>query len=161
MHYEKLIQSNVILYVSFSSYFLYYYCDIIFCNASYIIVKMIFYIRIIFLQILLIEAGDEEPLVADVPSMMPYLRGSSIDWSYTTQPQRKACKADKNICRWPRGKVMGGCSTINGMLYIRCNQKDYDDWANLGNTGWSYRDVLPYFKKSEDNRVQEVIKTLK
>lgn len=54
--------------------------------------------------------------------------------------------------RWPAGKVMGGASTIGGMWYVRGYKQDYDGWAELGNDGWSYDDVLPYFKKAEDNR---------
>lgn len=55
-------------------------------------------------------------------------------------------------CKWTRGKVMGGCSVHNGMMYMRGHARDYDNWVALGNTGWGWKDVLPYFMKSEDNK---------
>lgn len=104
-------------------------------------------------QVLLLEAGDEEPIVADVPAFAPMLQASSIDWMYATQPSPKSCLArDEGRCTWARGKVMGGSSTINYLIYIRGHPEDYDEWERMGNRGWSYRDVLPYFIKSEDNR---------
>ncbi|XP_058790459.1 glucose dehydrogenase [FAD, quinone]-like [Phymastichus coffea] len=108
-------------------------------------------------KVLLIEAGDEEPLIADmIPSMEYYLKGSSIDYGYQTQPEPVACQSDPNKkCSWPRGKTMGGSSSINGMWYVRGSKDDYDHWAHLGNIGWSYDEVLPYFKKSEDSRLLE------
>lgn len=104
-----------------------------------------------FLQILLLEAGDEEPIVADVPGMSSLLLQSSIDYAYRTQPEPAGVgDLEKRILAYPRGKVMGGSSVINAMWYVRGNKQDYDDWAALGNKGWSWDEVLPYFKKSED-----------
>ena len=72
----------------------------------------------------------------------------SLNWGYLTEPDPKlGGRADY----WPRGKILGGSSSINAMVYIRGQREDYDDWARLGNSGWSYDEVLPYFKKSEDN----------
>ena len=72
------------------------------------------------------------------------------DWGYKTQPQ-DACRSYKSKgCAWPRGKVLGGCSSSNGMFYVRANKADYDEWATNGNYGWSYDEVLPYFLKSEN-----------
>lgn len=78
--------------------------------------------------------------------------GSDIDWGFQTEPEKYACLSSPgHKCYWPRGKVLGGTSVFNGMMYIRGNREDYDDWAAMGNPGWSFDDVLPYFKKSEDN----------
>ncbi|CAI6347332.1 unnamed protein product [Macrosiphum euphorbiae] len=101
--------------------------------------------------VLLIEAGGEENAMTDVPLLVSYLIGSGYDWGYRTEPQDGVCGAmDDRKCRWPRGKVMGGTSVLNYMMYTRGVPEDYDRWARLGNVGWSYADVLPYFKKSED-----------
>lgn len=69
------------------------------------------------------------------------------------QSQPSACQAmrDKR-CSWTRGKVLGGSSVLNTMLYVRGNRRDFDHWKALGNDGWGFDDVLPYFKKSQDQR---------
>ncbi|CAH1641768.1 unnamed protein product [Spodoptera littoralis] len=104
-------------------------------------------------KILLIEAGPEEPEVTSVPSFAPVLGRSSIDWNYRTQPEEMTCRAQRGqTCAWLSGRVMGGSSAINYVVYMRGNKKDYDQWAALGNEGWSYREVLYYFKKSENNQ---------
>ena len=73
---------------------------------------------------------------------------SPYNWRYETVPQ-KHCN-DRRMY-WPRGKTLGGSSSINAMLYVRGHASDYDHWRQLGNEGWSYNDVLPFFKKAENN----------
>ncbi|KAL1130305.1 hypothetical protein AAG570_013243 [Ranatra chinensis] len=103
-------------------------------------------------RVLLVEAGPDEPTGTQVPSMFLNFLGSSIDWSFKTEPEDMACLNEpQRRCTWPRGKVLGGTSVLNGMMYMRGSKKDFDDWAKMGNNGWSYQDVLPYFLKSEDN----------
>ncbi|XP_076299214.1 glucose dehydrogenase [FAD, quinone] [Lasioglossum baleicum] len=104
-------------------------------------------------KVLLLEAGGHETEITDVPILSLYLHKSKVDWQYRTQPQDSACQAmvDRRCC-WTRGKVLGGSSVLNTMLYIRGNRRDFDQWESFGNYGWSYKDVLPYFKKSEDQR---------
>jgi choline dehydrogenase len=99
-------------------------------------------------SVLLIEAGgkDRHPLVR-LPMLMGKLMHSGIyNWSYQTEPEPEL---DNRRIYWPRGRALGGTSTINGMIYVRGNAADYDRWAQLGNPGWSYAEVLPYFRKSE------------
>ncbi|XP_047004813.1 glucose dehydrogenase [FAD, quinone]-like [Schistocerca americana] len=101
-------------------------------------------------NVLLLEAGGDPTPTSDVPSLFPTLQLSNMDWTYRTEPENQTCLAQVNgRCAWPRGKGLGGTSSINGMLYIRGSQQDYDGWAALGNDGWSYREVLPFFKKLE------------
>ncbi|XP_063219271.1 glucose dehydrogenase [FAD, quinone]-like [Bacillus rossius redtenbacheri] len=107
--------------------------------------------------VLLLEAGAEEPRVADVPAFAPMLQESSVDWRYRTMPEPRSCLARRDgRCPWVRGKVMGGSSTVNYMIYARGNRRDYDEWRDDGNPGWGYDDVLPYFLKSEDNGDWEI-----
>ncbi|RXG56606.1 Glucose dehydrogenase [FAD, quinone] [Armadillidium vulgare] len=75
------------------------------------------------------------------------------DWNYTIESSSKFCLGMiDNSCGYPRGRILGGTSALNYMLYVRGNKKDYDYWAEEGNYGWSFEDVLSYFKKSEDNQ---------
>lgn len=101
-------------------------------------------------RVLLIEAGRGENLMMDIPIFANNFQDSDINWDYRTEPSDKYCLAMvNNQCRWPRGKVMGGSSVLNYMIATRGNRRDYDRWAALGNEGWSYDQVLPYFKKLE------------
>ena len=99
-------------------------------------------------KVLLLEAGggdDDERISA--PHRAWELWTTPLDWGFTTVPQSAAL--DRPLY-WPRGKVLGGSSCLNAMIYVRGAPADYDTWAYLGNSGWDYESVLPYFKKSED-----------
>lgn len=86
-----------------------------------------------------------------MPLLYPALQHSTLDWEFETEPSNKYCLAmPDGVCSWPRGKVLGGCSTINAMMYVRGNRRDYDEWARLGNPGWNYDAVLPYFKYARE-----------
>ncbi|XP_018018516.1 glucose dehydrogenase [FAD, quinone] [Hyalella azteca] len=104
-------------------------------------------------KVLLLEAGLDETEISDVPALAAYLQLSKMDWKYKTEPQDSACLAMAGRrCNWPRGKVLGGSSVLNYMLYVRGNRRDYDEWERQGNPGWDFDSILHYFKKSEDNR---------
>ncbi|XP_043257477.1 glucose dehydrogenase [FAD, quinone]-like isoform X2 [Colletes gigas] len=109
-------------------------------------------------SVLVLEAGPDEPEISDVPAMISVVQGNiKYDWQFRTEPSKDYCQAFQNHeCVWPRGKVLGGSSVLNGMQYVRGNKEDYNHWASLGNPGWDYKSVLPYFKKSEDIRVNEL-----
>lgn len=102
-------------------------------------------------KILLLEAGNNENFVMDVPIVANYLQFTQANWGYKTKPSAKYCAGFENQqCNWPRGKVVGGSSVLNYMIYTRGAPPDYDNWATLGNKGWGWDDVLPYFKKVEN-----------
>lgn len=101
-------------------------------------------------KVLLLEAGYAQNLLNKIPILVGYFQLTDYNWGYKVEPQENACLGMINRqCSWPRGKALGGTSTLNYMIHTRGNKLDYDKWANLGNVGWSYADVLPYFKKSE------------
>ncbi|CAB3220561.1 unnamed protein product [Arctia plantaginis] len=102
-------------------------------------------------KVLLVEAGGNPNIATEIPQLFFSNMGTSVDWDYHSQPQEGACRGyKKKGCAWPRGKLLGGSSSINGMFYVRGNRADYDEWAASGNNGWSYEDVLPYFLKIEN-----------
>ncbi|VVC99736.1 unnamed protein product [Leptidea sinapis] len=104
-------------------------------------------------KVLVVEAGGIEPTPASVPAWFAaYWSRNDTDWNYFTEPQTKACLSKGGKCPWLRGKMIGGCSVINGMMYMRGHPADYDGWAAQGSTGWSWAEVLPYFMKGEDNK---------
>ncbi|XP_058821937.1 glucose dehydrogenase [FAD, quinone] isoform X1 [Topomyia yanbarensis] len=102
-------------------------------------------------KILLLEAGGDPPIESELVPLFFYLQNSTYDWAYTVEKSKRACKSMTNGCFWPRGKLLGGSGAINVMVYIRGNRRDYDQWEQLGNTGWGWSKVLEYFKKSENN----------
>ncbi|KOX67667.1 Glucose dehydrogenase [acceptor] [Melipona quadrifasciata] len=142
-------------------------------------------------NVLLIEAGDDPVASNDVPGLMLSLVGGSQDYGYklyyTTQPnchrknrqnctvssiskvepQEGICQSSNDKqCRWSKGKVLGGSSVLNVMIHLFGNERDYNTWSKLGNEGWSYEEVLPYFRKVdtillENTRATGVRVTLK
>jgi len=102
-------------------------------------------------RVLLLEAGsrDWNPWLHIPVGYFKTMHNPALDWCYMTEPDPGI---DGRRLQWPRGKVLGGSSALNGLLYVRGQRQDYDHWHELGNQGWSYDEVLPYFKKSEDNQ---------
>ena len=100
-------------------------------------------------SVLLLEAGNpDEQREIGMPAAYSELFKSEVDWEYYTEPQPEL---NGRECYWPRGKTLGGSSSINAMIYARGQSADYDHWADLGNDGWGYEDVLEYFKRAEHN----------
>lgn len=107
-------------------------------------------------SVLLVEAGGDETLFPfGVPFLAPALQlFNAFNWDYETVATGKFCLGFQNgKCRIPRGKVLGGSSSLNFMFYTRGNRRDFDNWAKFGITGWSYEEVLPYFLKLEDMQI--------
>ena len=100
-------------------------------------------------KVLLLEAGgkDTYPWIHIPVGYYKTMHNPKVDWCFKTEPDETM---NNRSIRYPRGKTLGGSSSINGLLWIRGQKEDYDVWRQLGNTGWSWNDVLPIFKKSED-----------
>ncbi len=100
-------------------------------------------------QVLLLEAGGKDrKMEIHIPAAYSKLHHTDVNWNFFTEPQPFV--RNRRLYQ-PRGKALGGSSSINCMAYVRGNREDYNDWERWGNTGWGYDDLLPYFKKSEHN----------
>lgn len=99
-------------------------------------------------KVILLEAGpkDWHPMIHIPAGVLSLLYNPMVNWNYATEPEPNS---GNRAIHWPRGRVLGGSSSINGMLFVRGNRADYDNWAQMGCTGWSYSDCLPYFKSME------------
>lgn len=99
------------------------------------------------ISVLLLEAGGpDRRREIHIPAAFPFLFRTECDWGLETEPQTEL---NGRRLYWPLGKVLGGTSSMNGMIYMRGHPHDYDDWRDLGNRGWGYADVLPFFKKAQ------------
>ncbi len=106
-------------------------------------------------KVLLLEAGTpDKDLLIKIPGAYGKLFKKPFDWGYYTEPQVHINNRKMYV---PRGKTLGGSSSTNAMAYVRGNKADYDHWSSLGNQGWSYDEVLPYFMKSEYNQHPEQV----
>jgi choline dehydrogenase-like flavoprotein len=101
-------------------------------------------------SVCLLEAGppDRSPFIRIPGGILQAIRSKQLNWHFWTEPQRHL---DNRPRYWPRGRTLGGSSSINAMCYIRGHASDYDQWAKLGNPGWGYREVLPFFRKAENH----------
>ncbi len=106
-------------------------------------------------RVLLLEAGgrDNSPWIHIPVGYFRTMHNPDMDWRYITAPDPGL---NGRQLKWPRGKVLGGSSSLNGLLYVRGQPEDFDGWASRGNPGWSFDDVLPYFIKSEDQERGEI-----
>ncbi|MGH9713086.1 MAG: GMC family oxidoreductase [Candidatus Acidiferrales bacterium] len=99
-------------------------------------------------RVLLLEAGGpDDAKEVRIPAAFSKLFKTPVDWDFSTEEEPHL---NRRRLYWPRGKMLGGSSSMNAMIYVRGNHLDYDHWKELGNAGWGFRDVLPYFKKSEN-----------
>ncbi|BFZ09698.1 hypothetical protein BsWGS_12737 [Bradybaena similaris] len=113
-------------------------------------------------KVLLLEAGTDDRLhpTVSIPIHAYSSAHSSVDWDYYTVPQKHALKGFTDQRGWwHRGKILGGTSNVNEMMYLRGLPRDYDKWSENGATGWAFKDVFPFFLKSENNENADFVKT--
>ncbi|XP_066256764.1 glucose dehydrogenase [FAD, quinone]-like [Euwallacea similis] len=109
-------------------------------------------------SVLLLEAGQDEIFLTDVPLTASILSITGYNWGYKSQKLKTACLGHvEERCNMARGKGLGGTSILNFMIYSRGNKEDFNMWEKMGNAGWSYPEVLPYFIKSENCSIYENI----
>ena len=103
-------------------------------------------------RVLLLEAGgrDRDPAIHIPAGIVRLIGNPKVDWSHLAEPD---ASRDGKVDLWPAGKVLGGSSSINGMLFVRGARADYDGWAAAGNRGWGFADLLPYFRRMENSPV--------
>ncbi len=99
-------------------------------------------------KVVLLEAGppDRHPMIHIPAGLGHLIMHPKLNWNYASEPEQTS---GNRALMWPRGKVLGGSNSINGMLFVRGNAADFDSWSQMGCNGWGYDDVLPYFKKME------------
>ena len=101
-------------------------------------------------SVLLIEAGGSPTPTSEIPGLWISSLKTKMDWNYKLEKMTNCCLGMiEEKCLSPRGKVLGGTSVINAMIYVRGNPEDYNEWENMGNEGWAYKNILKYFKRSE------------
>jgi choline dehydrogenase-like flavoprotein len=105
--------------------------------------------------VLLLEAGGKDRnMWIHIPAgFYRNIYHQKLTWIFETEP---IPGLGGRHMKWPRGKVLGGSSSINGLIYIRGQRQDFDLWRQLGNTGWSYEDVLPYFRRAENQNTAAI-----
>lgn len=101
-------------------------------------------------RVLLLEAGPDEPTVVTVPVFAFRANNTQYDWQYKTTPQKRACLSTNGECIWPRGKMLCGTACLSGHMYSRGSPAIYNQWG-ANNPGWNFKDIIYYFKKSENN----------
>src|SRR5580693_4052438 len=100
-------------------------------------------------RVLLLEAGGKDrSLNVKIPAAVPTQLHTKLDWDFATEPEPHV---DERCLFIPRGKMLGGCSSMNAMLYVRGRPLDFDAWVRAGAEGWGWDDVLPYFLRAENN----------